>query len=236
MRRTINAALCLLLIEVLWLSVERNEVNSPGQWKIMDTRISAGFPFQSISFTARQTSGDSQAALSTHPDDIRWWPGFWFSLLLLSLDFVAALAVFFGIRWLLEYQFARTIFLGLVMGVLFGVLINFGIRRLPRPGYIFEDPISWLNGFSVFIALPTAICFFTRHARWQKSILLLLTTLAIFPWASFWCDQFRPDRQFIGPTIERMILEPLLIGCLVIPVIFLMRKFLSSFTKPAAVS
>jgi hypothetical protein len=235
MRKTIHAALLLLLIEAFWLSVEKNEVDSPGHWKIIDTRISLGFPFQSISFTTRQTSGDSQAALATHPDDIRWWSGFWFSYIFLLVDALAAFALYFGVRWLLRFQFVRAVFIGLTMGVFFGIFVNLGIRRLPQHGYIFEDPVSWFNGFLVFIALPTAICFFSRSLRWYQPVFLLLPLLVIFPWVSFWCDQFRPNRQFIEPTFERMVLEPLLIGFMAMPLIFLMRRFPPFFTKPTAI-
>ena len=230
----IYAALLLLLVEVFWFSLEINRVTSPGEWQIRETRFAAGFPIHSISYTIKQTSGNSVTAMAIHSDDIRWWPDFWFSYIFLLLDILAAFAVFLGIRLLLRFQFARTIFLGLAIGVVFGILINFGIRRLPQRGYIFEDPVSWLNGFSVFIALPTTIYFFTRSLRWYQPIFLLLALLVIFPWISFWCDQFRINRQFFEPTVERMVFEPLLIGFMTLPLIFLMRGLRHFFTKPAA--
>jgi hypothetical protein len=238
MRQNVHAILLVLLIELLWVRIDTNGWYSPGQWQRSATRISAGFPVPAVSFTVHRTTGN-MPPWTNYPERSEWRPGLrMFPLSQVAVG-VSAVAVFFGIRWLLRFDTARTVFEGIVVGVAFGILTSLATRPPTRTEA--DDPVTWLNGVWTFIALPSAICFLARRASsWRQPLLLLAVIVAVFPWASLWCDQFKAayrhaggatSRRILEPSLEDMVIAPLMVGCMVLGLVFLMRRFVPVFRR-----
>lgn len=241
MSQNIYAFLLVLLIELLWVRIDTYGPYSPGQWQLSATRVSAGFPLRAVSFTVHRTTGNIPP-WTNYPERSEWRPGFRvFPVSQVVVGF-SAVALFFGIRWLLRFDAARSISVGIVVGIVFGILTSLATRPPTRTHG--DDPVTWLNGVWTLVALPAAICFLARHARsWRQPLLFLAAAVVVFPWASLWCDQFKSayrhtlgstSRMTLAPSLEQMFIEPLMVGCMVLVSVFLMRRFLPFFRPYAA--
>jgi hypothetical protein len=245
MRQNCHALLLVLIIELLWVRLDSFGVYSPGQWQYADTRVSAGFPVRAVSFTFSEMA-DNLPHLMMLPESLEWtWtpvPGFTVYPLRQALAGFSALALFFGLRWLLKFELARGVSHGVTVGVVFGILTSLATR--PSMRIETGDPVNWFHGFLTLIALPSAICVLSRRSKsWRYPVLLLVVIVAVFPWASFWCDQFKSRYRFVLGAHDRVILEPsvdailssLFVGCMVGVLVFLMRRFLPNFKRYEAV-
>jgi hypothetical protein len=238
MPRNVHAVLLVLLVELLWVRIDSNGWGwKPlSEWEVSAFRVSAGFPIHAVSFIEHQTTGNMPPD-TWLPEGHDWEPGLHVSPFSLTIDVLSAVALYFGIRWLLSFDAARTVSMGIVIGAAFGILTSLAAR--PPTRFQGQDPVTWLNGLWTFIALPVAICLLARHARsWREPLLLLAATVVMFPWASLWCDQFKPEyhhvlgergRTVLGPSVELMVREPLMVGGMVLVVVFVLRRFVPGF-------
>src|SRR5690349_2745579 len=115
MQRNIHAVLLVLLVELLWVRIDSNGWYSPGQWERSATRVSVGFPFRAVAFTVHRTTG-SLPPDTNYPERSEWRPGLRVFPLSQIVAGLSAVALFFGIRWLLRFDTARTVSVGIVIG------------------------------------------------------------------------------------------------------------------------
>jgi hypothetical protein len=241
MRQTFHALLLVFIIELLWVRLDSFGAYSPGAWQYVDTSVCAGFPLRAVSFTFHQGVGNVPQFRSFPAPFMSAWtpvPGFTVYPSCQALAAFSAMVLFFGLRWLLNFELARRISHGVAVGVVFGILTSLATRASTRIET--GDPVNWFNGFLTIIALPSAICFLSQRSRsWRYPLLLLVVIVAVFPWASFWCDQFKPQYRYVLGAGGRRILEPsidailtsLFVGCMVGVFVFLIRRFLPIFKR-----
>jgi len=238
MQRNIQAVLLVWRVELLWVRIDSNGWYSPGQWERSATRVSAGFPIRAVAFTVHRTTGNMRPDIN-YPERSEWRPGLRLFPLSQIVVGLSAVVLFFGIRWLLRFDTVRTVSVGIVIGVAFGILTSLTTRPPTRTEG--DDPVTWLNGVWTFIVLPVAICVLARHARsWRQPLWLLAGTVVVFPWASLWCDQFKSayqystgasSRRILEPSLEQMVIVPLMVGCMVLVLVFLLRWFVPAFRR-----
>jgi hypothetical protein len=239
MRQNLYAILLVTLLQLLWVAAESNGWESPGQWHRRALKISVGFPVRCASYTAIHTTGDLPA-WTNYPERSQWLPGLRVSRVLWPLDALAAVAAFFGFRWLLRFEAGRAASMGFVLGLVAGVLDSFSTIASWRPISV------WVIAPLMLVGLPVTVCFLTRRARsvWLP-LLMLAVAVLVMPWMASRLEHFRADHGFSfaagdssvwSPSVTEMVFMPLVcIAVLSIPVL-LIRRFLPVFWKHEAVA
>lgn len=236
MRLGIYSVLLVTLLQLLWVAAESNGWESAGPWHRRALKVSVGFPVQCASYTLVRTTGDVPP---NYPERSRWLPGLHISPVLIVLDIFAAVAAFFGFRWLLRFEAGRVICIGFVLGLVAGMLDSISTIPSWRPFSV------WIVAPLLILGLPASVCFLTRRSRsvWLPFLMLTVAVL-VLPWMAARLEYFRPDFGFSfsatfstewNPSAKEMLLLPLVCAAVLCIPVFLMRCFVPIFRKHEAV-
>lgn len=89
--------------------------------------------------------------------------------------------------------------------------------------------VRLIGAVIILAGIPAIVCVLTRHARsaWA-AVLILAAAILIAPWADMCLDWYRVGQVFMR-SLDSLVLEPLVLGVVMLVPVLLMRHFVPAF-------
>src|SRR3954463_16569418 len=121
MRREFQAILIVILLQFIWAIPQSNGWDA-GNWRRRALKVSFGFPFSCVSYTAVRTTGQL-CEFENYPERREWLPGLGIRLHLFVMDALLGVFMFFLLIALLAEAIGRRVLQGTALGMAAAILV-----------------------------------------------------------------------------------------------------------------